>query len=133
MSWFALWLYASWTLALLIAIAALRFHLSITNQHPANGFKPAGDDVSPFSGRLCRAHANCYENLPIVIAVLVVAAQTGQVAQTDGLALPLVFARIAQSSTHLVSTSVSAVTLRFAFFGLQSVIVAYWLVVLVPR
>ena len=130
MTWLALLLYASWTLLLLLAIGALRLYLSLTRQRAPNRFAPSGDDVSPFSGRLCRAHANCVENLPILTAVAVVAGMTSQTQVTEPMALPLVAARVAQSSTHLVSTSVPAVTIRFVFFGLQLAIIIYWVAAL---
>ncbi len=56
--------YAAWTLALLGGIAVLRSALTLSGRRAANRFAVSGDDVSPFSGRLCRAHANCYESLP---------------------------------------------------------------------
>lgn len=123
MSWLALLIYAGWTYALLLAIGALRVYLSATGRRAPNRFAPSGDDVSPFSGRLCRAHANCYENLPIFAVLVLVAAHTDQLSVTDPWALPLVAARIAQSSIHIISTSVRAVTLRFVFFAIQMLII----------
>jgi len=55
----ALLLYATWTLLLLAGIAALRVAKTLSGERRANQFSPSGEDVSPFSGRLCRAHANC--------------------------------------------------------------------------
>jgi uncharacterized MAPEG superfamily protein len=130
MSWIALWIYAGWTFALLLGIAGLRTYLSLTRQRAPNRFAPAGDDVSPFSGRLCRAHANCYENLPIVAALIVLAVATGNRDVTDPAALVLVAARIGQSLVHLRSTSNRAVSLRFVFFAVQAGIVGYWVVAL---
>jgi uncharacterized MAPEG superfamily protein len=127
---FSLVLYAAWTLALLSAIAALRFHLSATGQRAPNRFAPGGDDVSPFSGRLCRAHANCCENLPIFAALIVAAALSGQAQITDGLALWAVAARIGQSATHLISTRSRAVLLRFLFMVVQVAIEAWWCIAL---
>lgn len=133
MSLTALWIYAGWTFALLLGIAGLRTYLSLTRQRAPNRFAPAGDDVSPFSGRLCRAHANCYENLPIVATLLLLAVSTGNQDVTDPTALVLVGARIGQSLVHLRSTSNRAVSLRFAFFVVQAGIVAYWLLALGVR
>lgn len=130
MSWIALWIYAGWTFALLLGIAGLRTYLSLTRQRAPNRFAPAGDDVSPFSGRLCRAHANCYENLPTVAALIVLAVATGNRDVTDPAALVLVAARIGQSLVHLRSTSNRAVSLRFVFFAVQAGIVGYWVVAL---
>lgn len=115
----ALVAYASWTLALVFAIACLRASLTLTGKRAANGFSVTGDDVSPFSGRLCRAHANCVENLPVFAAVVVAARLSGHAAAVDPIAPWIVAARVAQSSVHLVSTSPRAVTIRFVFFALQ--------------
>ena len=120
--------YATWMLLLVAVIAALRSSLTLSGARPANSFSPAGDDVSAFSGRLCRAHANCYEFFPIFGGVLAVALFTQRTGVTDPLALWALAARVVQSSIHLVSTSTAAVTARFAFFLIQFLIMVYWAV-----
>ena len=45
---------------------------------------------------------------------------------TDTLALWVLAARVAQSSTHLISTSNLAVNIRFAFFAVQLVVAVWW-------
>lgn len=127
----ALLAYGAWTLALLIGIAILRSFLTLSGRRAANAFAPSGSDVSEFSGRLCRAHANCYENLPLFGAVAVVAVVSGNAAITDPLALWVVLARVGQSVVHLASTSSAAVIVRFHLFGVQVAILAYWVVRLV--
>ena len=94
-----------------VALCAEYFH-----KRAANAFAVSGEDVSPFSARLCRAHANCYENLPIFASLVLVAVTSGNAAITAPLALWAVAARIGQSTVHLLSTSVVAVQLRFLFF-----------------
>lgn len=118
--------YAAWTLALLCGIAGLRVALTVSRRRAPNKFAPSGDDVSPFSGRLCRAHANCYENLPIFASLALLALITNHAPVTDPLAPLVLAARIAQSVTHLSSTSVRAVQVRFAFFLVQCVIQSIW-------
>jgi uncharacterized MAPEG superfamily protein len=120
--------YAAWTLALLGGIAMLRSYYTLVGGRYANSFKTTGEDVSAFSARLCRAHANCYENLPIFAALIAVAAISGNAAITDPLALWLLAARIAQSTTHLISTRNRAVILRFSFLVVQVVIQGLWVV-----
>jgi uncharacterized MAPEG superfamily protein len=122
----ALALYAGWTLCLVAAIAALRTCETWARRRPPNGFVVSGDDVSAFSGRLCRAHANCYENLPAFAAIVLVASISGQMALTDPLALWLVAARVGQSVTHLVSTRPWALNLRFVFFVPQIAVPLWW-------
>lgn len=121
-------LFAAWTLLLVSAIAVLRVVLSLSGQRRPNQFLPAGDDVSAFSGRLCRAHANCYENLPTFAALVAVAHLSGHGSVLDSLAWVFLGARLAQSSTHLVSGRSKAVMLRFSFMAVQIGIQAYWVV-----
>jgi uncharacterized MAPEG superfamily protein len=125
-SLFALIGLAVWTLTLLAGIALLRMRLTLTGKRAANAFAVNGDDVSPFSARLCRAHANCCENIGVLAAIIAAAVLSGASHVTDPLAPWLLAARVAQSVTHLVSTSNAAVTLRFVFFGIQLGIQFMW-------
>lgn len=118
--------FAGWTVTLLLGIGGLRTFVAVSGRKAANTFRPDGADVSPFSNRLCRAHANCYENLPIFAALVLAAALTGNGAATDSQAYVFLGARLAQSVTHLISTSVVAVQLRFAFFLVQVAIYIWW-------
>ncbi len=120
--------YVAWTLLLAMWIIALRTVVTLKKERRANEFKPSGEDVSPFSGRLCRAHANCYENLPIFASLVLLALVTGNAAVTDPLARWVLSARVAQSLVHLTSTSEIAVTIRVGFFLAQLAIEAYWVV-----
>ena len=124
----ALVLYAAWTLLLLTGIATLRTRETLARRRPRKGFAVFGEDVSAFSERLCRAHANCYENLPAFAALVLVAVMTGHAQITDPLALWLVAARIGQSITHLTSTRNWALNLRFAFFIAQMLVPLWWAV-----
>ena len=127
----ALVLYAAWTLLLLIAIAALRTSETLARRRPRNGFAVFGEGVSAFSERLCRAHANCYENLPAFAALVLVAITAGHSEVTDPLAVWLVVARVGQSVTHLVSTRNWALNLRFVFFVAQMGVPLWWAISLV--
>ena len=120
--------YVAWSLFLVIWIVGYRTGLFLAKKHAANGFDPSGSDVSEFSGRLCRAHANCYENLAIFASLVLLAMATGNGAITDPLARWVLVARVAQSVTHLISTSEIAVTIRVTFFMVQLGIMAYWVV-----
>lgn len=118
--------YVTWMLVLLGMLASLRVNLSVSGKKAPNSFDPGGADVSPFSNRLCRAHANCYESFPIFGGLLLLAIATDTTAVTDGLAYFLIGARVLQSVTHLASTSNFAVQVRFAFFVAQFLIGIYW-------
>jgi uncharacterized MAPEG superfamily protein len=120
--------YAAWSLLFAISIVTYRTGLVLAKKHTANGFDPSGSDVSEFSGRLCRAHANTYENLPIFGALILVAIATGNAAITDPLARWVLVARVAQSIVHLISTSEIAVMIRATLFSVQLGIMAYWVV-----
>ena len=123
---FALTGYIVWMLVLVGGIAVLRITVSLSRHKPANSFRPDGSDVSPFSERLCRAHANCYESFPFIGGLLLLALATNATDITNSLALVALGSRILQSLTHLYSTSVTAAQLRFGFFIMQYVIAIYW-------
>ena len=117
----------AWALILLMSLGTLRTTQVIAGKRAANSFSPSGEDMNAFGKRLTRAHANCYENLPIVGAVLLYAIATRQTGATDGLAYLFLAARIAQSTVHLVSTSNMFVRARFFFFLAQLAILVFWL------
>lgn len=119
--------FAAWTILLVMTLGVLRTGLVFAGQKKANEFKASGDDLAGFGARLTRAHANCYENLPVAGAILLYAIATSQTAITDELAFAFLGARLLQSLTHLLSTSRPAVLARFAFFLVQLVIIIIWL------
>lgn len=122
--------FAMVTLVLLLGIAAVRMASIYRKQHGMH-FKPDGTDVSPLAHRFCRAHANCYENLPLVLGVILVAAMTQNLSLTDPLALYFLGFRIAQSLIHVISTSSTAIMLRFGCFLVQCAILVYWIISLI--
>jgi uncharacterized MAPEG superfamily protein len=122
--------YAAWTILLVTCIGLQRGTLTLSGRRAPNSFKTDGSDVSPFGQRLARAHANCYENLPILGAIVLTAIATGHSSITDPLAPWVLIARVAQSTTHIVSTSSPAVMVRFTFFLAQIVIEIGWLIAL---
>lgn len=120
--------YVAWTILLVTTIVFYRTVLVLKKERAANDFLPSGEDVSPFSNRLCRAHANCYENLAIFAALILLALVTDNAGITDSLARWVLVARVAQSTVHLISTSEIAVSLRAALLLVQLGIEAYWVV-----
>ena len=64
---------------------------------------------------------------------MLLALATNSVVITNGLALLLLAARLGQSITHLLSTSVLAVQVRFVFFILQVAICFDWVVLLAAK
>ena len=118
--------YAAWTLLLVITIITIRTWISLVGKRESYSFKPDGSDVSDASVRLCRVHANCVENLPIFGAIVLLAIATGNSTVTDSLAMWVLAARVAQSMTHLLSTSNLAVTVRVTLFSVQLAIEVWW-------
>ena len=120
--------YALLTLLLVTIVGVIRTLKVQLGGRDANSFTPTGDDLGSFGKRLTRAHANCYENLPVAAAVLLYAIATHQTALTDGLAYWFLAARLAQSITHAASTSNIAVLFRFGFYLAQNVILVIWII-----
>ena len=118
---------ASWHVIVLFLLAGFRLYTSITQKKPANTFAPDGSDVPGFGQRLVRVHANCYENIPLFLALLLFTLVSNQSAVTDPSAMILLGARVGQSVVHMISTSVPAVLLRFALFLVQVLTVVCWL------
>ncbi|GAB2684149.1 MAPEG family protein [Aliiglaciecola sp. 3_MG-2023] len=125
--------YISWTLLLLILLAAYRTILVSQKQRLPNQFKADGSDSPDFGQRLTRAHLNCAESFVLIGGTMLAALATNASAITDTLAYYLLAARLGQSVVHLVSTSVMAVQIRFVFFLIQIGICIYWLFKLVTN
>lgn len=123
--------YIAWTALLLIALIGYRSMSVAKGEKAANEFSASGDDVSGLGQRITRAQANCVESFPIVGGTLLLALATAQTEITNGLALVVIGARLAQSVVHILSTSVMAVQLRLVAFLVQLAICLYWLYLLV--
>jgi len=124
----ALLAYIVLMLILLSILGSMRVGLSLSGKRAPNSFSPDGADVSPFSNRLCRTHANAYEAFPIFGGLMLLAIAMDVTSITDGLASYLIAARVLQAITHLVSTSNLAVQARFGFFLVQVVIAIWWVI-----
>jgi uncharacterized MAPEG superfamily protein len=118
--------FAGWFVLLTIVLVVYRTGLVLAGRKAANTFAVDGQDVDPLGQRLTRARNNCYETLPAFVALAVGAALSGRLAVTDPLAMWVLYARIGQSLTHVVSISVPAVQLRAMFFVVQILIYAWW-------
>jgi uncharacterized MAPEG superfamily protein len=118
--------FATWTIVTALVMVNHRVFFVLTGRRRINTFTPDGVAVSPFQARACRVHANCYENLPVFASLLLGAAAAGKGAVTDPLAMVVVYARVVQSTVHLLSTSEIAVTIRATFWTAQIVIMSWW-------
>jgi uncharacterized MAPEG superfamily protein len=120
--------FAAWYLLLTFALGIFRSALVLSGNKAPNTFATDGSDTSAFGRRLNRARDNCYETLPLFAAIAVAASLMGRIAVLDPLAMYLLYARIGQSVTHLASTSIPAINVRFALFLVQIVIYSVWVV-----
>ena len=120
--------FAAWFLVLTFALGVFRSALVLSGKKAANTFATDGSDVGAFGRRLNRARDNVYETLPLFCAIALAAFIQNNLALLDPLAMYLLFARIGQSVTHIISTSIMAINVRFALFLVQLVIYTIWVV-----
>ncbi|MEO6028490.1 MAG: MAPEG family protein [Candidatus Binatia bacterium] len=120
--------FAAWYLVLTFALGFFRTGLVLSGKKAANDFATDGSDVGAFGRRLNRARDNCFETLPLFGAIALAALIQNKIAVIDPLAMYLLYARIGQSLTHVVSISIMAINLRFALFIVQLVIYTIWVV-----
>ena len=118
--------YIAQTIALSFGLVTTRVTAQLTQGRLANSFAADGTDLGPFGQRMTRAFGNSLEWLAIPAALMLFALATGQTAITDTLAPFALAGRIAQSTTHLISTSPGAVQVRGAFLGVQVVVWVVW-------
>ena len=112
--------YITWTVALLLSIAAVRGVQIATGAARASDFLAGVPHGSERYWRLNRAHLNCVENLPLFAAVVLTGAVIGADSPTlNQLSVVLLSARVCQSLTHIASGSERAIQLRFGFFATQ--------------
>ena len=120
--------FAAWYLLLTFALGFFRSGLVLSGKKAPNTFATDGSDVGAFGRRLNRARDNCFETLPLFGAIALAALIGNRIAVLDPLAMYVLYARIGQSATHLASTDVMAINVRFFFFIVQVVIYAIWVV-----
>jgi uncharacterized MAPEG superfamily protein len=91
-------LFAAWTLLLLfLTVGYFRWSRILTGRATIREWRPDEDQGTDWYRRAMRAHANCLENLPIYIVVVIALLVTETKSPwLDGLAIILLIARIAQ-------------------------------------
>lgn len=121
--------FALWTLILVLSVATFRMVSDFVLKRgiALNCFKPDGSDVPGLGQRLTRAHLNCLEVLPIFAAVVLVASMANQITLLEPTVMYMLYARIAQSVVHAISTSFIAVLIRATFFIIQLVLLASYI------
>lgn len=120
--------FTAWFLMLTYALAFWRVRVSVSTGKPINSYSPDGADLPGFGRRLTRARDNCFETLPLFVAVALAANALGKLDMLDGLAPWVLLSRIVQSLIHMASTSSLAVVARATMLTIQLVIYSYWVI-----
>ena len=115
-----------WSVVLTFALVFTRTAAIMKGEKELNAFQPDGRDLSAFGLRMTRSHANALENLALAVGLMLLAIATGHTDITDKLAMIVLYARVAQSVVHIISTSTPMVVCRATLFSVQMLIFAYW-------
>ncbi|MFA5940707.1 MAG: MAPEG family protein [Sinimarinibacterium sp.] len=119
--------FAAWTLAL-VALAVGWRVVEVLRGKAANSWtRGAAAETPAFVKRAEHAHLNCLENLPIFAVIVLVAQALGKNPVVDAVAAWVLYARLAQSVTHLIGTSHWLVLIRATFYTVQIALFAYLL------
>jgi uncharacterized MAPEG superfamily protein len=120
--------FAAWAVLLIFVVFLYRTAVVFAGRKAANAWqraeRPPADEPAIIT-RIGHAHLNTVENLPIFAAIVAAAAAAGKLPVTDTVALWVVYARIAQSVTHLIGTTHWLVVIRANFFAVQLLLYAY--------
>jgi len=119
--------FTAWTLILVVGVflyRGLKFVGGTPINHWPRSAKPA-DDMALVK-RLEDAHANCLENLPIFAAIVLAAAALGRLDVIAALAPWVLYARMAQTVTHLSGVGQPHVLVRASFWSVQWVLF-FWM------
>ncbi|WP_311028699.1 MAPEG family protein [Mesorhizobium koreense] len=122
--------FAGWLVLLTFAVAFFRVYITATTAKAINSYSPDGSDLQGFGRRLTRARDNCFETLPVFVAIVVAAELLGQMQALHILAPWVLVSRIAQSMTHMISTSPPAIVVRALLLTVQLGIYVYWIIAL---
>lgn len=120
--------FTAWFLMLTFALAFWRVRVSVSTGKSINSYSPDGADLPGFGHRLTRARDNCFETLPVFVAIALAASALGRLHMLDGLAPWVLLSRIIQSLIHITSTASLAIVARAAMLTVQLVIYSYWVV-----
>jgi len=120
--------FAGWTLTLSFLLLNMRgYYTFISSKKIAlNNFSPDGSNTPGFGQRVTRAQLNCIEMLPAFAALVIVASLSDQLAIMDSTVMYVLYARIGQSVTHMISTSIIAVVIRAGFWVVQLALLLFY-------
>ena len=115
--------FTAWTLLLVLIIFAWRGIEIVIKGKKADSWTRGKDVEEPgLIRRIEHAHINCLENLPIFAVIVLAAAAMGKSAVTEPYAMYVLYARVAQTLTHMVGVSHWLVMLRATFWAVQLVL-----------
>jgi len=115
--------FTAWTLLLVLVIFAWRGIEIVINGKKADSWTRGKDVAAPgLIRRIEHAHINCLENLPIFAVIVLAAAAMGKSAVTEPYAMYVLYARVAQTLTHMVGVSHWLVMLRATFWAIQLIL-----------
>ena len=125
-------LYAGWILILALLYALPRVPQALLGQKRIDSWERGKEPIDPMMlQRAKSAHLNCLENFPVFAAIVAIAGLMGQIEAINGIAAFVLYARIAQSVTHITGTSFIQVFLRANFFVAQVGLMLYMVYLLV--
>lgn len=125
--------FTAWTLAIIGIVLTWRV-VEILRGRPANSWTRGAAIESPsLVKRAEHAHLNCMENLPIFAVIVLAAEFLGQGTAIASAAAWVLYARIAQSTIHLIGTAPVLVLLRAGFFAAQYALFVYLLWIIACR
>jgi uncharacterized MAPEG superfamily protein len=120
--------FTAWSLSLVFVVLLFRTSVVFLGKKRANswprGEKPPAEEPGLIT-RIGHAHLNTLEGLPIFAAIVLAASVAGKLAVTDAVALWVLYARIAQSVTHMIGVTHWLVFIRANFFAVQLLLYAY--------
>lgn len=126
----ALLVYGLWMYGLIFVMGFVRGKATKVGKITVETMDVNNRNISDFAYRVSRAHANCYENMPIFVGIVLVATMTGRIEIINGLAYVFIVARIAQTSFHLYSGSSRFIAMRGLCFMIQVILQIYWSILL---
>ncbi|MBV8063491.1 MAG: MAPEG family protein [Nevskia sp.] len=112
--------FTAWTLLLVLIIFSWRGIEIMLRGKKADAWTRGQASEGPaLIRRIEHAHANCLENLPLFAVIVLAAAAMHKSAVTDQWAMYVLYARVAQSVTHMIGVNHWLVLLRATFWSVQ--------------
>jgi uncharacterized MAPEG superfamily protein len=122
----ALLLFAAWTLVLMFLYVGYRVALVLAMKKPANSWgRDDKVDDPAFVVRAKHAHLNALENLPVFAAIVLAAVALGKTPVVDQVAAFVLYARLAQSTVHLIGVNHWLVFIRANLLVVQAALFLY--------